>query len=100
MIQPNFEIKKIERTESSISMTTDFIKKYEHLLPQPISTVTDVTAYARKLVNLGECWCLKKEDETIGFIGGYINNLETKKAFLQLLIVSDKYQNMRGGVHL
>ena len=96
MIQTNFKIQKIERTESSISMSTDFIKKYEHLLPQPISTVTDVADYARKLINIGECWCLKKEDEMAGFIGGYINNFETKKAFLQLLIVSDKYQNMRG----
>ncbi len=96
-MQTYFDIKKLEQTESSIAVMTDFIKKYECLLPQAISDVVDISTYARKLNSLGECWLLMKDDEVAGFVGGYINNFESKRAYLQLLLVSDNYQNMRGG---
>ncbi len=46
----------------------------------------------KNLIRWGECWAFINEGNIVAFCSGYINNLTSKKAFLQLLLVSEKWQ--------
>ena len=93
----NFFCKKMTKSEQSVKQIADFIKENEYLLPDPYSSKIDITEYATKLNTLGECWCVKDEKKIVGFVGGYINDYESKRAFLQLILISAEYQNRHYG---
>lgn len=82
---------KLLQNEETAKQIADFIRLNEYLLPDPYSDHVDVEQYAKKLNSLGECWAIIKNDEIVAFCGGYINDLSTKKAFLQLLLVSEQW---------
>jgi len=82
---------KLSKNEETAKQIADFIRANEYLLPDPYSDHVNVEQYAQKLNSLGECWAVIKNDEIVAFCGGYINDLSTKKAFLQLLLVSKKW---------
>ena len=96
----NFFCKKMTKSEQSVKQIADFIKENEYLLPDPYSSKIDITEYATKLNTLGECWCVKDEKKIVGFVGGYINDYESKRAFLQLILISAEYQNRHYGKNL
>ncbi len=97
MIEKSFVIHKMEKSEQSVKMIAEFIKENEYLLPDPYSQKIDILQYSSKLNTLGECWYIEKDNKMVGFIGGYINDLKLKRAFLQLILISKKYQNIHGG---
>ena len=97
MMGTNFSVHKMDKSEQSVKQIADFIKANECLLPDPYSQKVDITEYAAKLNTLGECWCIKIDGRMAGFVGGYINDLKSKRAFLQLILISADYQNRHGG---
>ena len=92
----NFEVTKLARSGKTIEQIADFIRKNEHLLPDPYSDHVDVEQYAEKLCSLGECWGIIADNQLIAFCGGYINDFSVKKAYLQLLLVCKNCQ--RNGI--
>lgn len=55
---------------------------------------------SKKFSKYAEFYCLKQENEPIGFIAFYDNNQETKTAFLSMIIVSKEYQGKGVGKYL
>ncbi len=55
---------------------------------------------SKKFSKYAEFYCLKQENEPIGFIAFYDNNQETKVAFLSMIIVSKEYQGQGVGKYL
>ena len=95
-----FSVKKLAKSQQSIRQIADFIKANEYLLPDPYSQKVDITEYAAKLNTLGECWCIESDGKMAGFVGGYINDLVKKRAFLQLILISAEYQDKHCGQSL
>ena len=55
---------------------------------------------SKKFSKYAEFYCLKQEDEPIGYIAFYDNNQETKVAFLSMITVSKEYQGQGLGNRL
>lgn len=84
---------KYSRTINSVS---DFMRDNECFMPEPISKCVDLKEWAEKLVSNGEVFAYMADDKLAGIACGYINDLQSKKAYLQLLLVNGEYQK-RGG---
>ena len=77
----------------SIHIIFSFFNDNECLLPDLISNHVDLLEYANKLNSLGTTFIVKNHDEILGLITGYINNFETKNAYIKFLIVKKNNQN-------
>lgn len=70
----------------------EFVVKNEYLLPQPISSVTDVEEYVRKLMKYGAVFFAKNsENKIVGITACYANDTINKMAHWQLLIISKEF---------
>ncbi len=87
----NLNITKLPKNKEMAEQLAIFIRENEYLLPDPYSDHVDVEQYAQKLNSLGEGWGVIKDGKLVAFCGGYINDLTTQKAYLQLLLVSEKW---------
>ncbi len=88
----NLNITKLPKNKEVAEQLAIFIRENEYLLPDPYSDHVDVEQYAQKLNSLGEGWGVIKDGKLVAFCGGYINDFTTQKAYLQLLLVSEKLQ--------
>lgn len=88
-----FTIKELEKSISRQLLISDFIKNYEHLLPDPYSKHVDIDKYSSKLNEFGVTFVAQHNGEVIGMICGYINDYETCNAYLQMIIVRQVSQN-------
>ncbi len=100
MSMENLDIIKLPKSKEVAKQIAVFIKENEYLLPDPFSNHVDVEQYSQKLNSLGEGWGVIKNEKLVAFCGGYINDFITRKAYLQLLLVSEKYQGLGLGSSL
>ena len=96
----NLDIIKLQKNKETAQQIAVFIKENEYLLPEPYSDHVDVEQYAQKLNSLGEGWGVIKDGKLVAFCGGYINDFTTRKAYLQLLLVSEKWHKRGLGTSL
>ncbi|MBQ4477168.1 MAG: GNAT family N-acetyltransferase [Bacteroidales bacterium] len=87
----NLNIIKLPKNKEIAAQLAIFIRENEYLLPDPYSDHVDVEQYAQKLNSLGEGWGVIKDGKLVAFCGGYINDFTTQKAYLQLLLVAEKW---------
>lgn len=90
-------IKELEKSTDRQLLISDFIKKYEYLLPDPYSIHVDIDEYSRKLNEHGVVFLAQNDGEVIGLICGYINDFNTYNAYLQIIIVRQTSQNLGCG---
>ena len=86
-------IKELEKSNARKLLISDFIKKYEHLLPDPYSLHVNIDEYSSKLNEFGVAFVAQNDEEIIGLISGYINDYVTCNAYLQIIIVRQISQN-------
>lgn len=86
--------------EKSVSAIYNFISRNEYLLPDPFSKHVNLIQYAEKLSSLGTTFVCKKNEEIVGLLSGYINDVEHKKAYVQISIVSKQIQGKGIGTRL
>ncbi len=96
----NLNITKLPKNKEMAEQLAIFIRENEYLLPDPYSDHVDVEQYAQKLNSLGEGWGVIKDEKLVAFCGGYINDFTTQKAYLQLLLVAEKWQTRGLGTAL
>lgn len=73
------------------------IELEKYLQPSLLQRKVNIKKYVNKLYQYGVTRIIyNRMDEAIGIVGMYMNNLETRTAYLSLLIIHDKYR----GVHL
>ena len=94
------EIELLTKTEKTEIELYNFFKSNEYLLPDPFSQYVDLKEYVGKLLSMGSCFVAKENNEIVGICCGYINNDETKEAFLQILLVEEKKQGAHIGTDL
>mgnify|MGYP003277649908 CR=1 FL=1 len=77
-----------------------FISQMDKQFPTPISKKTDILAFVEKLLQYGHICCALYKNEIIGIIGGYVNNTDTKKAVITILVVNPEYRGNKISVSL
>lgn len=85
---------------SDLEDVINFVKNNEYLLPQPISSVTSISDYMNKLINLGFIKVLRVEGEICGIAAGYANDKRLHYAHLQLILLSSYNTNKGYGSKL
>jgi L-amino acid N-acyltransferase YncA len=94
----NIIIEQLDNSEASYSRFVKYIYKVEKLFHTPLSAQGDLDVFARKW--LSKAIVLVAVDTDTGIICGsmvtYANDLETRRAFTTLKVVSEGYQ--RNGI--
>lgn len=90
----------MDKSSRTINSVSDFMRDNECFMPEPISKCVDLKEWAEKLVSNGEVFAYMADDKLVGIACGYINDLQSKKAYLQLLLVNGEYQKRGGGYTL
>jgi RimJ/RimL family protein N-acetyltransferase len=86
------KILHLDKSSASQQIIKDFISTHEHLLPDPFSLHVDLNAYAEKLNTFGDTFVVSDNDKIVGLVSGYINDITTKEAYLQIIIVAREAQ--------
>ena len=85
-------VKELEKSEARNLLISNFIKKYEYLLPDPYSKHVDIDEYSSKLNEFGVVFLAQNDGDVIGLVSGYINDYKTCSAYLQIIIVRQMSQ--------
>lgn len=82
----------LHKSLSTKNIIRDFITEFEYLLPDPFSLHVNLSDYSEKLNTLGETFVVTENNKVVGLVCGYINDLNAKQAYMQILIVSKEAQ--------
>src|SRR5699024_10538598 len=83
---------KLIQVESKQEIYNTLIKFDTTFEPRISQRISDFEGYSSKLLDNGYFYIAKKNDEVIGFIAFYANNLNTRVAYLTFIAVKLKHQ--------
>ena len=78
----------------------DFIKKINYDFPIPVSEKVDLNEYCEKLWEKAELVAEVQDEEILGLVAGYMNDLENGSAYISLVGVSRDFRNQGLGKKL
>ena len=70
------EILKLDTSEGSRNLITEFLTNNEYLLPDRLSGHVKICQYSEKLNRLGSTFVCKINENVCGMVTGYINEYE------------------------
>ena len=68
------------------------LKEADNSFNPKLSEQTELSSYAQKLVDKGFTITTLINNKIVGIISGYINNEQSKEAFISLVYVEEKYR--------
>lgn len=83
---------RIEEISSSKEMREILDEFADSFIPPLYETVENISLYAEKLAENSKNLVICHNDEKLGFICFYANDLKSKRAFISLICVKEKYQ--------
>ena len=83
---------RIEEISSSKEMREILDEFADSFIPSLYETVENIPLYAEKLAENSKNLVICHNDEKVGFICFYANDLKNKKAFISLICVKEEYQ--------
>lgn len=86
--------------EVSQHMLSNFIKRNEHLLPDPLSQHVIIDDYCQKLLSLGIVFVEMDREGIQGVCMGYMNDMKTYTAHIQVLLVASDHHRQGIGKQL
>ena len=63
-------VKELEKSEARKLLISNFIKKYEYLLPDPYSKNVDIDEYSSKINEFGLVFVAQNDGDVIGLVAG------------------------------
>ena len=72
-----------------------FLRCMDNEFPLPLSSKCDLGEYSRKLVDEGCVEGAWAAGELVGVLAGYMNNLQTREAYISVLVVSKAFRGRR-----
>ena len=86
--------------ENEKEKVTEFLKKIDRDFGETLSDYVDLKEYISKIIANGIIITALKDEKIIGIIGGYINNLTNKIAYVSILGVDESCRNLGVGREL
>lgn len=86
-------ITTLENACCDLQVLIQFITANEHLLPDPISLHTEISAYSKKMLLLGKVFLYVEDETVLGVCMGYMNDESSHVGHIQLLLVQGNSQN-------
>lgn len=78
----------------------EVIEQFLPMLPHFLDKISSLEEYATKVCKYGRVLVIKEEEAVKGFVIFYCNDLESKKSYISLIAVSDKYRRQHVGSDL
>lgn len=69
-----------------------FLKKIDSLFPIKLSDKTDLSNLTEKFLSLGTIFSISENNEIVGLIAGYNNDILNHNAYISVLAVLPEYQ--------
>lgn len=69
-----------------------FLKKIDSLFPIKLSDKTDLSNLTEKFLSLGTIFSISENNEIVGLIAGYNNDILNHKAYISVLAILPEYQ--------
>lgn len=91
----NITLVNFKDTCFDLSFLKDVITENDDLFPDPFSKHVDISLYVDKLFNFGEILVAVENDNIVGVACAYMNNMELKTFFLQMIFV-DRFHQHKG----
>ena len=91
---------ELHNNQHNLERICAFITDNEYLLPDPLSKHVDIRLYCQKLLNWGRVFVYEQNAQIYGLIMGYMNDIESRMAHLQVLIVASAEQHKGIGKEL
>lgn len=80
------------KSTTDLSFVKDYIETHRKLFPDNLILISDMEAFAKKIIELGTILIFFDNNQTPrGLIAGYMNDLKTKKSYVSLLFVDESY---------
>ena len=91
---------EVIRSKKELENVIEYLKKVDTLFPIALSKKINIREYCIKLYEHGKIILAKIENNIVGLIAGYMNDIKYNNSYISIIVVSPKFQENRIGYKL